>query len=113
MFSKKIRLIPVTPKSFEATRVIQLQALVPHIIDSSPDVHIGRKLVAKIVSELKFEREEKCEICWGKIKDGERTSDCPHCGRKFHSDHIITWLKSKNFCPSCRGNWYARRESSD
>ena len=44
----------------------------------------------------------RCGICWGNIKEGDATSECPYCSRKFHRIHWTEWLGKKSYCPTCR-----------
>ncbi|MHA2497543.1 MAG: RING finger protein [Candidatus Hodarchaeales archaeon] len=111
MLRKKIKLVATTSKSGEATKAIQLPSLLPHFNRSSSIKDTKTNFVPKIVAEWTLEEDLKCAICWGKIKPGDRTSTCPTCGRKFHFDHLRTWLQSKSFCPSCRGDWFAAGRS--
>ncbi len=108
MSKKQLNLVPTTPKSFEPVETVHMPFLLPHSIIEK---HERVVLASKIVDEWVLEEDLKCAICWGKIKTGDRTSTCPHCARKFHYDHLKVWLKTKSFCPSCRGDWFAARSS--
>ncbi|KAJ4970663.1 hypothetical protein NE237_003762 [Protea cynaroides] len=48
-----------------------------------------------------IEEEETCMICMDEFVRGIHVTKLP-CSHFFHSECILTWLKNKNSCPSCR-----------
>jgi len=54
----------------------------------------------RIVGEWSW--DQKCVICLGDIKPGEKILMCPKCGAIGHEDHFLEWIKVKALCPNCR-----------
>lgn len=47
---------------------------------------------------------EMCPICYSDYKAEETLTKIPICNHEFHYDCLVTWIKSNNVCPCCRGN---------
>jgi hypothetical protein len=43
-----------------------------------------------------------CGVCNTKIEDGESVLRCPYCGSASHSEHLLSWVRSKGYCPACK-----------
>ena len=56
----------------------------------------------KVIGQWTIEKEERCNICWVNIKQGEPFTRCTSCNNKFHSDHWQEWIRSKQTCPICK-----------
>ncbi len=111
MFKNKIRVKSTESQGSDASTSVKLPLLLPNLGPQISSIYTRIILSPKISFEWTFEEDLKCEICWGKIKPGEKTQECSNCNRKFHYAHIVTWLRSKDFCPSCRTSWYSSRPS--
>ena len=60
------------------------------------------QLREKSLGQWSIEREERCNICWVNIKQGEPFTRCTSCNNKFHEDHWKEWIRSKQSCPICK-----------
>lgn len=45
---------------------------------------------------------QKCTVCQGLIKRGDRISECPTCNNVAHDDHMEQWMRIKSECPICK-----------
>ena len=46
--------------------------------------------------------EDECTICCSTLKESDVLVIPASCQHKYHSDCIITWLKTRAECPMCR-----------
>ncbi len=45
--------------------------------------------------------DDKCIICFQKWSDTKSISVCKYCYQGGHSEHMISWLSTRNSCPLC------------
>jgi transcription initiation factor IIE alpha subunit len=45
---------------------------------------------------------QKCTVCQGLIRKGDRISECPNCNNVAHDDHMEQWMRIKSECPICK-----------
>jgi hypothetical protein len=44
----------------------------------------------------------KCTVCHKSLSEGDLIVECPSCGGKSHKTHMLEWLHTRDYCPSCR-----------
>ena len=67
----------------------------------STTAKILRKVAAKRKDILdKKEGEYSCLLCSEPIY--ENAIECPLCKNLFHIDHLLSWIKEKEYCPNCK-----------
>ncbi len=65
-------------------------------------IHEKLQFKEKVIGQWTIEKEERCNICWVNIKQGEPFTRCTSCNNKFHTDHWQEWIRSKQTCPICK-----------
>jgi len=63
------------------------------------------KILKKVISKgkdilEKREKEKRCLLCLETIY--ENAIECPLCKHLFHINHLLSWLKEKEYCPNCK-----------
>ena len=43
----------------------------------------------------------RCSICGQKLQHEYEMIKCPFCKTYFHKNHLLTWVRAHNDCPSC------------
>lgn len=69
---------------------------------SQTSINGNISLKAKSIGTWTIEKEERCNICWVNIKQGEAFTRCTSCNNKFHTDHWREWILTKQYCPICK-----------
>ena len=69
---------------------------------ATPLFHQKLHFKEKVIGSWTIEKEERCNICWVNIKQGEPFTRCMSCNNKFHKDHWQEWIRSKQTCPICK-----------
>ena len=47
---------------------------------------------------------QTCIVCHSTLNKGEMLLKCPSCGGIAHRAHILEWLHTKDYCPSCHAH---------
>ena len=92
------------PKPEEAEKIIAVAMQLCHFLKVGLD-----ELTPSGVRLLRVAASEPCPICNREMRAGQRTARCPSCGVNFHSEHLISYVKTKGFCPNCRKPLVLRR----
>lgn len=89
---------------------VEIEAVVNEVPDfgsddmdvEDDDDGVAMEEMARSVRKTVVETAEKdCTICLEELAVGGEAA-CMPCSHVFHEACIITWLKKKNCCPSCR-----------
>eukprot|EP01016_Furgasonia_blochmanni_P009967 TRINITY_DN1417_c0_g1_i4.p1 TRINITY_DN1417_c0_g1~~TRINITY_DN1417_c0_g1_i4.p1 ORF type:complete len:198 (-),score=11.48 TRINITY_DN1417_c0_g1_i4:285-878(-) len=80
-----------------------LQYLMEH--DNNYRSPASREIV-ETLPYLKYQKEvngnmEECTVCREEFKEAEEVREMP-CKHIFHGECLLTWLREKNSCPTCR-----------
>ena len=79
-----------------------LEPIIPNH-DNPTDKNILSELPETIIEDVsKLDSEKRnCLICIEDFKNGDKSTTLP-CFHFFHTNCILTWLKTQNFCPICK-----------
>ncbi len=47
---------------------------------------------------------QRCIVCHQSFNKGDALLDCPSCGGKAHSIHMLEWLRTRDYCPACHAH---------
>jgi HEAT repeat protein len=45
---------------------------------------------------------KKCIVCNLPLGNNQELVQCPFCKNMAHKDHMLEWLKGRDYCPTCR-----------
>jgi hypothetical protein len=70
-------------------------------LDMIPDVVISppQRLHYVVIAEPSGNR---CDVCSAHIEENEPVLRCPYCGGTSHSEHLLSWVRTKGYCPICK-----------
>jgi predicted RNA-binding Zn-ribbon protein involved in translation (DUF1610 family) len=49
-------------------------------------------------------KSERCVVCSQPLRKGDTLVMCPSCGAKAHRTHMLEWLHTRGYCPSCHSH---------
>ncbi|NHJ88034.1 MAG: E3 ubiquitin protein ligase [Asgard group archaeon] len=105
------------PASSEEYR-LKAEELYRQRVENAIQKALGKKkeipLEDKNILAVEFKgacENEICMICKLFLKSNDSILQCPTCESLYHTDHLLTWIKSKQRCPVCSEELYHKETS--